>query len=398
MLFPVMLRNMVRKMKGNILVLALAALLVNSAYAGFVTSYNATTHTLSMSCIQPSSRNLSYGGSVNALSCTFILSNVIENNSAGSPILINSTFISASLPSHKSYSCLNGMSSTLLNNVSISCPPPVSYNALLEPSNVVTSNSVTLAPNVTFAYQLNASKVCDIQKSLSPSWDNSLLVANTTGNCNISVNVSKIAPLNKTFKVVAGQNISNSTYEIKLVGLHTLLNVNKTLQLGQCWIYAPDNVSVCSPKNLTESLIVAWYNQNVANDCLNITSTSAVNGSASFSYCSVLKGNKQPDLIDTCTNPELRNYTGFSQCFNQGLLLDNQSAVYWHRLALNYQSNESIQHANSENNYTLYTTATQSSTDSLITAVIVICIFVGIGIYFNVNAKREKDTARPMRR
>lgn len=397
MSFHVILKRLVKIMKGNLLVLAFAAILVNSAYAGFVTSYNASTHLLSVSCINPSSRNLSYGESVNALSCTFLLSNVIENNSVGSSILVNSSFSSPQL-SHHSVSCVNGGGSYSYNNVSVSCPAAISYNLNLTPSNHSVSNTLTIASNVVLSYKLNASKTCSIDKSITPSWNSSFLVANDSGDCSVSLNVSRIPLLNKTFKVNSGQNISNSTYGIKLVGLHTILNVNKTLGLGQSWVYAPDNISIHAPTNITEAQIITWYNENVANDCLNTTTTSSVNGTPIFSYCSVLKGNKAPDMIDTCTSPQLRNYTGFSQCFNAALLLDNMSAIQWKKVALAAQSNESIQHSNAVENATLYNSAGQSSTDSLITAVIVIVIFVGMGAYFNITARREKDTARPMRR
>lgn len=381
--------------------------------------------------------SLNYGQAETIQLENMTINNVLINGSSSSSFAPDSKFIVQApinnMPLAKNIVCVNGELEQFVNNVSINCPSSISNIITLNPSNITQTGTITPANNVSFHYTINAipqanSKTtlayansiyfntinalvtaqsltrCNINQTVNASWLNSTVISNTTGPCNFTLKVNQIKKLDINKNLTSNQTYINNTYGLSFSSTYLKVNTHENLSFGQCWNYSSINALICAPNFdgnvINQSDIENYYNSHVVDNCLNYTTVYNANNVATFSYCSVFKNNTQPNILDVCTSPELRNTTGLTQCMNQAFLADNQSALSCHSQLANDSNQLNPTYVNGTT-YQLNVCQTNEKTALIYPQILLgfmvglIVLFIFLMAYTRRSARADRDQNRP---
>lgn len=247
-------------------------------------------------------------------------------------------------------------------------------------STMVDSSFYVLAPTTDKQWKLN--------ESVIPSWNQSITISNgTTGQW---VDIDQIPKIDKTFNVTANQTIDNTTYGITIKGDYSKANVNKTLQTGQIYTYAPSNITIRAAQ-MNESAVISYYNSNIGGNCETITNITNSSGYITARYCSMLNGNVIPGWLAICGAPTWRNATGWTGCEDAILASANQSANQYRILSANLQNR--LTNATSELSIAQTNEQQQSqyAQDPLYLGVAFIIVSVGIQVLGNMERAKKRE-------
>ena len=340
---------------------------------------NTTTNTLVIHLVASNSMpiNMIYSGTMLFQFYNLTIYNVTSiNNNIVTGGLYSDGVISVTAPpstlplSHKTVNVINNGTILNVNNVTIQSPSSVTITKDFTANYIIQTGETNLIPGVTFAWTvepipkfanvINVSfssprtfKVYpyDSQRQYNvtinlPFFSNITILSptNITQQRIFSSNMFSLTeivnPLRHTNVTVVSQLTNDSSYSFASLNLTVLVKrvliipIDKTLKFGQTFTMPAYQLTVRAEpfdaSTINTTVLRAYYNANVAKNCLQTVNITDENGSM-YSYCNRINGT-QTSVYSLClgTLQDASIVQGFGQCILGIYQAANTSALYWH--------------------------------------------------------------------